>query len=98
MNSQEIKPIYPVNVGWLQYKLNTQEMDYVWRCIENKKKDYWRNEIEFSTHQLERISSRLTFLSPESQLFWADFTNSSMILDSNYDLDFSSFTWPTEPS
>ena len=37
MNSQEIKPIYPVNVGWLQYKLNTQEMDYVWRCIKNKK-------------------------------------------------------------
>ena len=37
MNSQEIKPIYPVNLGWLQYKLNTQEMDYVWRCIKNKK-------------------------------------------------------------
>ena len=39
MNSQEIKPIYPVNVGWLQYKLNTQEMDYVWRCIKNKKRN-----------------------------------------------------------
>ena len=39
MNSQEIKPIYPVNLGWLQYKLNTQEMDYVWRCIENKKEN-----------------------------------------------------------
>ena len=39
MNSQEIKPIYPGNLGWLQYKLNTQEMDYVWRCIKNKKRN-----------------------------------------------------------
>ena len=39
MNSQEIKPIYPGNLGWLQYKLNTQEMDYVWRCIKNKKEN-----------------------------------------------------------
>ena len=37
MNSQEIKPIYPKNLGWLEYKLNSKEMDYVWRCIENKK-------------------------------------------------------------
>ena len=37
MNSQEIKPIYPENLGWLEYKLNSKEMDYVWRCIENKK-------------------------------------------------------------
>ena len=38
MNSQEIKSISPENLGWLQYKLNTQEMDYVWRCIKNKKR------------------------------------------------------------
>ena len=39
MNKKEIKSIVPPNVGWLQYKLNTQEMDYVWRCIENKKEN-----------------------------------------------------------
>ena len=27
----------PENLGWLDYKLNSQEMDYVWRCISNKK-------------------------------------------------------------
>ena len=37
MNKKEIKVIVPANPGWLQYKLNTQEMDYVWRCIKNKK-------------------------------------------------------------
>tara|TARA_B100000427_G_scaffold299227_1_gene280761 strand:- start:9 stop:644 length:636 start_codon:yes stop_codon:yes gene_type:complete len=39
MNSQEIKSIAPPNVGWLEYRLNSKEMDYVWRCIENKKKN-----------------------------------------------------------
>ena len=29
----------PQSLGWLEYKLNPQEMDYVWRCIENKKED-----------------------------------------------------------
>ena len=37
MNLNEVKTIYPSNLGWLEYKLNSKEMDYVWRCIENKK-------------------------------------------------------------
>ena len=37
MNTHYIKNINPPNYGWLEYKLDTQEMDYVWKCIENKK-------------------------------------------------------------
>ena len=37
MNLNEVKTIYPPNIGWLEYKLNSKEMDYVWRCIKNKK-------------------------------------------------------------
>ena len=37
MNLNEVKTIHPPNIGWLEYKLNSKEMDYVWRCIENKK-------------------------------------------------------------
>ena len=37
MNLKEVKTIHPPNIGWLEYKLNSKEMDYVWRCIENKK-------------------------------------------------------------
>ena len=40
MNKKDIKAINPHELGWLEYKLNSQEMEYVWRCIENKKKDY----------------------------------------------------------
>ena len=37
---KEIKAVYPSNCGWLEYKLNTQEMDYMWRCISTKKENY----------------------------------------------------------
>ncbi len=35
-----IESVSPYNLGWLEYKLTDKEMDYVWRCIENKKGDY----------------------------------------------------------
>ena len=31
--------ISPPNVGWIQGKLNDEQMDYVWKCIENKGRD-----------------------------------------------------------
>ncbi len=31
--------IRPENLGWIEYRLTTQEMDYVWRCIKNKKEN-----------------------------------------------------------
>ena len=40
MNKNDIKVVTPRPVGWLEYKLNSQEMDYVWKCIKNKKEDY----------------------------------------------------------
>ena len=39
MKKEEIKVFQPETLGWLEYKLNPQEMDYVWRCIKNKKGD-----------------------------------------------------------
>ena len=39
MNKKVIKSFSPPNLGWLEYKLTSKEMDYVWRCIENKKDD-----------------------------------------------------------
>ena len=34
----------PFNHGWIDKRLSSQELDYVWRCIENKKNDY-RNRL-----------------------------------------------------
>ena len=40
MKKEEIKVFQPETLGWLEYKLNPQEMDYIWRCIKNKKESY----------------------------------------------------------
>ncbi len=37
---EDVKYIHPPNLGWLEKKLSNQEMDYLWRCIKNKKEDY----------------------------------------------------------
>ena len=37
MNESDVKYVRPEGLGWLEYKLTSKEMDYVWRCIENKK-------------------------------------------------------------
>ena len=38
MSSKRLKIFSPPNSGWIEYKLNSQQMDYVWKCIENKKR------------------------------------------------------------
>ena len=35
----QIQALYPPNLGWLQYKLKPTELEYVWRCIKNRKRD-----------------------------------------------------------
>lgn len=34
---EEIKVVTPKTLGWLEKKLSDTEMDYLWRCIENRK-------------------------------------------------------------
>ena len=33
----EIRAIHPHNFGWLEKKLSDKEMDYLWKCIDNRK-------------------------------------------------------------
>ena len=40
MNRDELKVVVPPNHGWIEYKLDQKELDYVWKCIENKKESY----------------------------------------------------------
>ena len=39
MNRKEVQVCIPPNLGWLDYRLSKKEMDYVWRCIDNRKLD-----------------------------------------------------------
>ena len=43
MSNEKVAAITPPNLGWLEYKLDSQEIDYVWRCIKNKKEDAKHN-------------------------------------------------------
>ena len=54
---KEITVKIPPTNGWLEYKLNKKELDYVWRCVENQKGDYKHSlagNIEASNLLLDR--------------------------------------------
>ena len=36
----EIKVIHPPTLGWLETKLSDKEMDYLWKCIDNRKESH----------------------------------------------------------
>jgi len=60
MNKDRLNAIQPVRtptLGWLEYKLNSKELDYVWRCVENKKeeiKGYLAGNISNSYRLIDR--------------------------------------------
>ena len=37
--SSNCKPTIPTNLGWLEYRLGQQEIDHLWKCIDNKKQE-----------------------------------------------------------
>ena len=39
------KAISPIDQGWMQRKLDEQEMEYLWKCIDNKRKKDFRNKL-----------------------------------------------------
>ena len=40
MDPNKVIPVTPNDRGWLDARLNEKEMDYVWRCIKNKKEKF----------------------------------------------------------
>tara|TARA_Y100000361_G_C11033634_1_gene276143 strand:- start:54 stop:704 length:651 start_codon:yes stop_codon:yes gene_type:complete len=40
---EDVKVIRPPSLGWLEKKLSDKEMDYLWRCIGNKKESFKKN-------------------------------------------------------
>tara|TARA_R100000005_G_C4891009_1_gene137851 strand:+ start:42 stop:698 length:657 start_codon:yes stop_codon:yes gene_type:complete len=45
-NSDEgVKVVSPPNLGWLEKKLSEKEMDYVWKCVDNRKKESYKSKL-----------------------------------------------------
>ena len=39
MNEGILKSIIPQNIGWLEYRLTKIQLNYIWECIHNNKKE-----------------------------------------------------------
>ena len=39
-DDEKIKAVRPKNFGWLEKKLSNKEMEFLWRCIDNRKKSF----------------------------------------------------------
>ena len=76
-NEEDIKVIYPPNLGWLEKKLSEKEIDYLWRCINNPK--------ESQKYDLAGNISESLNISDRSDWF---FTNTILPLSKKYHEEF----------
>ena len=42
---EDVKVIHPPALGWLEKKLSEKEMEYLWRCIDNRKKESYKENL-----------------------------------------------------
>ena len=79
MNRKEVKVCIPPNLGWLDYRLSKKEMDYVWRCIDNKKENF-KNSLAGNIDSSYVLMDRgdwfwLNVISPLEMRYAAEFRN-----------------------
>ena len=55
---QEIKAVRPANLGWLEKKLSNKEMEYLWRCIDNKKESSFKDQLAGHIHESNVLIDR----------------------------------------
>ena len=44
-DNEKIKAVRPKNFGWLEKKLSDKEMEYLWKCIDGRKKSHKNNLV-----------------------------------------------------
>ena len=50
----DVKVIYPPNLGWLEKKLSTEEMNHLWKCID-KRKESMKDTLAGNIHESNKI-------------------------------------------
>ena len=61
-DNEKIKVVKPNVFGWLEKKLSDKEMDYLWRCIDNRKESY-KDHLAGQIHESNVLVDR-------SDWFW----------------------------
>lgn len=55
-NKNLIKVVTPPNYGWLEKKLTTVEIDYLWKCIENRSKKSHKHYLAGNIHESNQLT------------------------------------------
>ena len=75
---EDVKVIRPPTLGWLEKKLSEKELDYLWRCIDNRKESF-KNDLAGNIHESNVLIDK-------SDWFWQ---NTLSPLVTNYHKEFN---------
>ena len=54
---EDVKVIHPPALGWLEKKLSNKEMEYLWKCIDNRKESQ-KNMLVGQIHESNKLIDR----------------------------------------
>lgn len=98
MEYDQINIITPPNLGWVEKKLNKDEIDYVWKCIESRKLDSYKNNLAGNIYESNLLNDKGNFfwsntLMPLCQTYEKTFGNLSrnVPIDEQHSLHLSSW-------
>ena len=52
---EDLNVIRPKNIGWLEKKLSSEEIDYVWNCIKNQRKASMKDKLAGNIHASHQL-------------------------------------------
>jgi hypothetical protein len=76
---EDVKVIHPPVLGWLEKKLSDKEMEYLWRCIDNRKESV-KDTLVGQIHESKKLIDRSDWffhntIGPLLRKYTQEFTN-----------------------
>ena len=94
---EDVKVIRPPTLGWLEKKLSEKELDYLWRCIDNRKES-WKHNLAGQIHESNTLVDRgdwfwINTLKPLCKEYYQEFRNlgSNIPVNQNHPYILNSF-------
>jgi hypothetical protein len=56
-NEEDVKVIHPPVLGWLEKKLSDKEIDYLWKCIDNRKGSH-KHDLAGNIHESNVLNDK----------------------------------------
>ncbi|ARW57046.1 hypothetical protein [Synechococcus phage S-B64] len=98
MKEGEIRVVTPPNVGWLEKKLNRDEIGHIWKCIEQRETETFKGNLAGNIHEsnlLEDIEDLFwhNTLLPLVQIYGEAFSNLGDKIPVNHKHAFQLHSW-----